>query len=319
MSLTISTIVCAYSFERWHDLCELVSSLKRQTLKPDEVIIVIDHNEALLAKAGQTFTNYKVIENSSQKGLSGARNSGVAAAIGEIVVFIDDDALAKEDWLERIMEPFSKKEVVASGGAAIPLWETSKPRWFPEEFYWVVGCSYQGMPENLEEVRNVFGGNMAFRKTLLEQVGGFNTNLGRIDKIPVGGEETELCMRVKALKPDGLIMYEPRAVIDHRVSQSRINLSYFLRRCYAEGLSKAVISQLRQKEKSLTTEWTYVLQTLPKSALRHGLAFLKGDLFGFIRVLMLSFGLLGTTFGYLKGKLSLLMKSNYLPIVTELL
>ncbi|MCA9837968.1 MAG: glycosyltransferase family 2 protein [Trueperaceae bacterium] len=318
MSPAISIIICAYTFERWHDVCDVLASLRKQSLIPDEIILVIDHNEAMFAKAKANFLDVKVVENKAQKGLSGARNTGVAEALGEIVVFIDDDAVAEPDWLERLINIFDDNAVTVSGGSALPLWEETKPRWFPEEYYWVVGCSYEGMPKNIAEVRNVFGGNMAFRKDLLQKAGGFNTSLGRVNKIPIGGEETELCMRLKELEPNARIMYEPGAVILHRVPQARVNLTYFLKRCYAEGLSKAVISGLRKNQKSLSTEWSYVLKVLPLSAVKHAISLFKGDSYGPVRAILLGLGLASTTLGYLSAKLRLSFKQNKIRLLTEL-
>jgi glycosyltransferase involved in cell wall biosynthesis len=88
----VSVIICAYTLRRWNELVKAVASVEQQTRRPDETIIVIDHNSVLLERAHETFTSATVIPNRAGRGLSGARNTGVEAAGGEIVAFLDDDA-----------------------------------------------------------------------------------------------------------------------------------------------------------------------------------------------------------------------------------
>ena len=79
-----------------------------------------------------------------QRGISGARNSGIAAARGAIIAFLDDDAIAAPDWLEQLLAGYSSPNVLGVGGAIEPQWQGGRPRWFPPEFDWVVGCTYLG-------------------------------------------------------------------------------------------------------------------------------------------------------------------------------
>src|SRR5207237_9460275 len=130
------------------------------------------HNEELLAKA-QAWRGVQVIASSGPRGLSGARNTGVEAATGEIVVFLDDDARAEPDWLAALTAPFDDRLVLVTGGHAEAAWDAGRPAWFPREFDWVVGCSYLGLPSRPAEVRNPIGCNMAFRRSAILEAGGF--------------------------------------------------------------------------------------------------------------------------------------------------
>nr|MBW4078493.1 glycosyltransferase family 2 protein [Acidobacteriota bacterium] len=114
--MNVSVIVCAYSMERWEDLVAAIRSCHQQTRAPQEVILVIDYNEELRARAVVEFTDTIVTMNSSVKGLSGARNTGVAIARSEIVVFLDDDAYAEPRWLENLVRPFEDQHVAGVGG-----------------------------------------------------------------------------------------------------------------------------------------------------------------------------------------------------------
>ena len=119
---------------------------KTESARADQIIIVIDHNPALFAHAQNQFLGVTVLENQEQRGLSGARNSGLSVATGDVVAFIDEDAMAAKDWLAQLRTHYHNPAVIGVGGAIGPLWQTQRPGWFPTEFDWVVGCTYRGMP-----------------------------------------------------------------------------------------------------------------------------------------------------------------------------
>ena len=97
------------------------------------------------------------------------------------------------------------------GGAIEPLWESDRPRWFPPEFDWVVGCTYRGMPCEPKPVRNLIGCNMSFRREVFAQIGGFRDEIGRVGARPSGCDETELCIRLGQRLPHALLLYSPCA------------------------------------------------------------------------------------------------------------
>ena len=124
----------------------------------------------------------------------------------------------------------------------------------------------------------------------------------RVGTTPVGGEETELCIRVGAHDATHRILFDPDMAVHHRVSEDRATLRYFLRRCYHEGLSKAVVSELAAQlatgHTALSSEATYVREVLPRAVARE-LASLRRD--GLIRAGLIVAGLLVTTAGYLRA------------------
>ena len=109
----ISVVVCAYTERRWDDLIAAIRSLQRQTLVPREIILVIDHNPTLLAKAREQFKGISLIENGQPRGLSGARNSGIVVAQGDIIAFMDEDAEAAPNWLENLAAHYADANVMA--------------------------------------------------------------------------------------------------------------------------------------------------------------------------------------------------------------
>src|SRR5260221_220889 len=234
----VSVVICAYTLARWDDLVAAVGSVRRQIVPPREIIVVVDHNPGLLQYVYEQIPGVITVENWETRGLSGARNCGIRVAKGELVAFIDEDALAKPDWLEWLTAGYSDPNVFGVGGTVEPIWLTDRPGWFPEEFNWVVGCSYRGLPETTALVRNLIGCNMSFRREVFESIGGFKHGIGRVGTRPTGCEETELCIRLNQHCPNAILLYEPMARVYHRVPGQRACWKYFGARCYAEGQSK---------------------------------------------------------------------------------
>lgn len=302
---TISVVVCAYTRDRLEVLSEAVDSLRGQTLPPHEVVLVIDHAPELLEEARGLWPDLKLVANRERKGLSGARNTGVAEATGEVVAFLDDDAIAAPDWLARLADAYADPKVMGAGGTVRPRWVEGKPGWFPPEFDWVVGCTHSGMPQRLEPVRNLVGANMSFRRQPLLDVGGFSHDLGRVGTLPVGCEETDLSIRVHQRWPEAEILYDPAAAVEHVVPSTRGKVRYFLDRCRAEGRSKAVLSGMVGTQDGLSSERSYVRRTLPLGVLRDLGDAARGDAGGLGRAAMIVVGLMATTVDYLRVRTGL--------------
>ena len=274
-SLTVSVVICCYTEARWVEICSALESCRRQTRPPDEIIVVVDHCPALRTRVTEVFgsklerpgscTPLRVTDNGEAQGLSNARNEGVGIARGDVVAFLDDDAAADERWLEELLEPYADDTTAGVGGRVVPRWSFRRPAWFPPEFDWVIGCSHSGMPETRAKVRNFVGANMSFRRTDLEAAGAFSTSLGRVADNAAGCEETELCLRAASR---GVLVYEPRALVQHDVPPSRATWRYFLRRCFEEGTSKAIVAELAGSSSALSDERRYVVSTVPRALLR---------------------------------------------------
>lgn len=300
-SVSVSVLICAYTRDRLELLERAIDSVRAQSAPAHEIVLCIDHSPELLEEARRRWPELKLVENREERGLSGARNSGVAACTGAVVAFLDDDAFAAPDWLARLVAAYEDPAVLGAGGAVHPAWAEGRPSWFPPEFDWVVGCTHSGMPRRPEPVRNLVGANMSFRRDALEQVGGFRHELGRVGTIPAGCEETDLCIRIGKRRPEGSIIYDPAAAVDHFVPAGRGSREYFTSRCRGEGRSKAVLAGLVGSGSGLEAERTYTSRTLPLGVLRGvGDAF-RGDLGGLSRATAIVFGLLTTTAGYLSG------------------
>ena len=303
MTLSASVVVCAYSDARWSALVRALDSLRSQTEPAAEVILVVDHNPALLKRAGASFAGVRVVGSEGRSGLSGARNTGARVASGEVVAFLDDDAVAAPDWLRELLVEFEAPDVLGVGGVVAPRWPAGqKTGWLPEEFYWTVGCSYRGLPGHGSSLRNPIGANMAFRREALLQVGGFREELGRVGGFPGGCEETELAIRLRQERPHGRIVHSLRARVEHNVTGDRTRLPYFVLRCWAEGWSKATVEAYAGRSMALESEWRYVVRTLPAGVARGLGEASRGAPGGLARAGAIGLGLTVTVCGYLTGR-----------------
>jgi glucosyl-dolichyl phosphate glucuronosyltransferase len=272
--LTVTAVICTYTEDRWALILEALDSLRRQTRPADELLLVVDYNAALAERMRRELDGVRVVENTHAKGLSGAKNTALHEASGEILAVLDDDATADERWLELLLAHFFDPDVVAVGSASAPHWERERPTWFAPELDWTIGCSYRGLPESATPVRNVFGGAMAMRVAAARTLDGFDHQLGRGGNRFGGAEETEFCLRLGAVAPGARIVYEPATTIHHRVPANRAAWSYVWRRCFGEGMSKATLGRLARANDASTsgaalrTELHYLMHTIPAALWR---------------------------------------------------
>lgn len=301
VALRASVVVCAYSDARWEQLSAALASVAAQDPRPAETVLVVDHNPVLLERARAAFPGVSVVPNAQAQGLSGARNTGVRHSTGDVVAFLDDDARAEGGWLRALLRAFEDPSVIGAGGLVAPDWTSGRPSWFPEEMLWVVGCSYRGLPTVSRPVRNPIGASMAFRRHAFTSAGEFALGIGRLEALPLGCEETELAIRVRRANPDSTILHVPDAVVRHSVAPERATWRYFTRRCWAEGLSKALVARHVGSADGLASERTYAAVTLPAGMLRGLADGARGDGWGLLRAGAIVAGLVTTVAGYVAG------------------
>lgn len=303
---TISVVICAYTEDRWDQICVAIGSVRKQSLPSLEIILVIDHNPALFQRAKTAFPDVTVLQNQQAQGLSGARNTGAAQSQGDVIAFLDDDAAAHDDWLKFLADSYENPRIVGVGGLTLPHWQTARPAWLPEEFYWVIGCNYLGMAPSGAPVRNLLGANMSFRRDAFNSVeGGFVTGMGRASRgLPLGCEETQLCIKLWHQSPESIFVIDHRAVVWHYVFENRCTVSYFLSRCFAEGISKARVEASVGSSDALSAERVYTMRTLPPGVLRGIRDLFRGDAAGAGRAAAIIAGLGMSASGYVCGKLA---------------
>lgn len=300
----VSVVICAYTERRWQQTRAALESVLRQEPPPAEVLLVVDHNAELAERARREFTSVSVLENAGTKGLSGARNTGLKAAAHPVTAFLDDDAEARPGWLKHLVAPYSSPDVVATGGGVHPRWPVTRPSWLPAEFDWVVGCSYRGLPETTGQVRNPIGANMSMRTDLALEVGGFDESVGRVGANTRGCEETELSIRLTASRAGSVILYVPAAAVDHHVAPERLTASYFLRRCWHEGRSKADVVRLAGAAAGLQRERRQTAVVIPAAIMRELRNLATGHSNAAARIVATIAGLTAASAGYFGGRTS---------------
>lgn len=305
-------IVPAWNSERRDELERCLRAIERQTLAPTETIAVIDHNPELLAWAQDAFPAVEVVANRHDRGVVGARNTGVETATGEIVVLTDDDTEAEPTWIENLASCFDDPRVIGVTGELLPNWAGAKPDWFPPEFYWVFGCSYTGLPTEIAPVRNPIAANMAVRGEALREIGGFQQGVAPREiryrgTVIAGGhalEDTELGIRIGQRWPEMSWIYQPHATVHHMVTAEQATLGYLIRRSFEEGASKAQLAQDMGAQEGLSSERRYVSVVLPRGVARGLRDLLRGDLSGPLRSAAIAIGLLTSGLGFLAGNLA---------------
>lgn len=259
----ITVVVCVYDMARMREIDLCLASLRRQTLAPAEVVVVVDGCAPLAAELRSRYDDITIVELAENQGLSAARNAGLARITTPWVAFLDDDAFAEPEWLERLAQARAETGATGVGGWVEPLFVEGRPRWFPSELLWTVGCSHAGLPTKRTEVRNVFGGCALMATDALRDHGGYDESVGRKGDDARGGEEADLCIRIREAVPDATFYLEPSAVIHHHVPGSRSRVGYVLKRCLADGKAKAGMAR-RLGADSLSSESAFVRDMAPR-------------------------------------------------------
>jgi len=267
--MLVSVVVCTHSLDNYQNLAEAVDSLLEQTHREIEIVVVVDGNEELHQRMVTDYGSQAAIKTVPLKenvGLCRARNAGIGAAQGDIIAFLDDDALAERSWVENLAATYQEFEAIAVGGKILPLWLGQRPDYLPEELYWLVGITHEGFAgEKVTEVRNTFGPNMSFSREVFQKVGLFNENFGfaRGGTSYMQGEEAEFTLRMKQKLGQGVI-YNPKALVYHKIPPSKVKVKALLKRAFYQGYSKALLRKLNPSADSIATERAYLKSLLLK-------------------------------------------------------
>lgn len=250
--VVISIIVTSYSWDRIHDIEGLLASVKAQNARNLELIYVIEGHKDLeyevARKVNRLKIDARVVYNEGNPGLAEARNWGASIARGEILGFVDDDVILDPDWTQVVEETFQKHPgVVGLTGPAKPIWVGAENNWFPAAIDWLIGCTGWFDSEYAVEVGNVWGMNMAFRRSEFNMTGGFapksfeasrylrsgapsNIKQERTQFIQVKmAEDVEFSLRIRRATGRRLI-YVPTMVVHSKVYPYRLTTEYICKR-----------------------------------------------------------------------------------------
>ncbi len=232
--------------DRYDVLTEAVESVLAQTYDPVEVVLVIDGNPEVYERVAAEFGDRESVivhNNEENRGISFSRTKGAELASGEIVAFIDDDGVAEPDWIEHHVAAYEETDAVAVGGYVAPEWVTSKPAFFPEEFYWLVGCTERGFAEDGDEIRNGYGSNVSYRRSVFLDVGGYDVNTGRKGDQHIQAHEAPVGIRIREAYGKGVVYVED-AVVHHKLFAYRGEFRWLVFRSFWQGFSKRVMELL---------------------------------------------------------------------------
>ena len=243
-------VVCTY--RRAEKLTACLDALARQTIRDRAEVIVVDDGPDDATAAVASRYDVRLVRHPQNLGLAAARNTGIDAATAPVVAFTDDDCVPADDWLEALVGPYGDFDVVAVGGGveALPT-ETMVQRYLAEtnrlaplEIELSVSSSLayraklylrrnrrgSGTLPGTRAVYSLVGANMSFRRDALVEIGMFD------DRISFGGEDEDICRRLRAPFADDRFVFTSRAVIAHDFDG---DLRDTLRRSYQYGAGSA--------------------------------------------------------------------------------
>jgi glycosyltransferase involved in cell wall biosynthesis len=262
--MEVSVVLCTYAMDTYPQFREAADSVLGGSHDDVELVVVVDGTEEVHERVREDYGDRDDVVlhcNEANVGLLESRNTGAELASGDVVAFIDDDAVADEDWVAALVDAYEETGYDAVGGRMTPRWVAGKPEFLPEEFYWLVGVTHRGFADGPGEVRNTFGSNISFRRETFLDLGGFDTDIGgrKGDKNLQGGE-TELCARLRRETGQG-VWYTPSAVVAHNVFDYRTDPRWLLDRAFWQGYSKRAMEVLLPESSDEETDFLGVLLT----------------------------------------------------------
>jgi len=237
----ISVVVCTHN--RPELLSRCLRSLARQTVGKDnyEIIVVdnasTDETSQVIRDILESEPNFRSCVE-ERRGANHSRNAGACLAQGEYLAFIDDDAVAYDDWVAAIMD-FSLRypEVAAFGGPYDAYCSIPLPDWFPPEY----GTLFLGEEERPIRVGDewITGTNLIVRKDAFKAAGGFHDKLGSVkDGVFYYGEEIRLIVELS--RAGNGIYYVPSIRVRHFIRDEKINLKYLILSGYRVGRTSSL-------------------------------------------------------------------------------
>lgn len=239
----LSVILCTYNRERY--LYNVLESIAAGGYTDYEIVLVNNNSTDGTELECQRFVKdhpevkmrYCV---ETQQGLSYARNRGIREAQGEVLVYVDDDALVNKEYLQTYADFFNRnKEAVAAGGPITPRYDgCEEPSWMSHYTRQLVTGELNLGTREREFPQGAFpgGGNAAYRKSVFDEVGLFNVELGRKGNSLIGAEEKDLFdkMTSRGMK----FYYLPTAILYHLIPPKKLTQDYFDRLTHGIGVSE---------------------------------------------------------------------------------
>jgi glycosyltransferase involved in cell wall biosynthesis len=182
----ISVVIPVYNGAK--TIAQTVESLLRQSLRPDEIVVVDDGSTDKTQEVLSKFDREVTALAQPNGGPASARNRGIRAATGAFVAFTDSDCLPDREWLARLMGGFENGRVAGVGGVV-----RSAVRGMTGEYVDVIRL-LDPQPDAAGEIPYLITANACFRRAVMVEAGLFNERFRK-----PGGEEPELCYRIRKL------------------------------------------------------------------------------------------------------------------------
>lgn len=239
-----SVIVCTYNREE--SLRDTLAALRKQRIPPERTweVIVVDNNSRdgtnrAVIELQKDWPNLRY-EFEAAQGLSHARNHGIAAARGDVLLFTDDDVLPETDWIEVTLDGLKRYNADACGGYIEPVWQSPPPAWLSKRFYGFLAVRNERSDDYLIDKPELapFGANMVVKKSVFDRVGLFDTGRGRTGNSLASGEDGELFERILA---SGIkVVFLGQSRVHHKVEAFRCTKRYFRRWRYQTSRNLAI-------------------------------------------------------------------------------
>ena len=254
--MDLSVIICTYN--RALSLITTLQALVVQETLPSlswEIIVVdnnsTDNTRAVVERFAEKSELSLTYAFEPRQGQSHARNAGLKIARGAILAFTDDDVIPEKMWLAKIVMALRQREADGVGGRILPKWEAPVPRWLKgnRHIWWCIALLDSEKVESLAwpELKGgaqIWGANMAFKRSLFHDVGYFNTDFGNVGNKLYRGEETELIRR--ALQKGKKLVYDPQLTVYHRIDANRMTKNFFRKVAFDSGETQVERSALER-------------------------------------------------------------------------
>lgn len=239
----LSVVVVSYTEKRLRDLQELVQSIKRQSYPYVEIVLVIEKSNSLYSGIKGCAAPGITVFSPSPLGISKARNLGREYAKGDIIAFVDDDAVVFLGWADALVDVLiGREDIIGLTGPAVPLWEDDSLSWFPEELYWIIGCSAWKHLRDMCDVDYAWGVNMAFKREAFDVssfTGDYTRGAHSLGKAGPVGDDREFSLTVRR-KTGKRIVYSSKVRVWHKVPRYKLSPNFLRRYAYWQGYSDAM-------------------------------------------------------------------------------
>ncbi len=280
---SITVLICTYN--RAPLLHETLLTMQHMTTPRDCAvnIVIVDNNSSddtarVVTHAARSSRYPITLLHERRQGKSFALNTGLAVCTGDVVALTDDDVLPSEDWVARIVEAFrTQPDVTFVFGRVLPRWSCTPPPellttlaqdiWGPLAIVDYGSEPVRYEPESAGQ-RLPIGANLAFSRSALVTIGGWRTDLGKVNNTLISGEDHEIFMRLRRFKLYSGY-YDPAICVRHYVPASRLTRKYFRRWFYWSGKTHALMLDDLYPE----VDMTHVprIGGIPRFACRQGL------------------------------------------------